>query len=76
MYIPKQQNTPWQANNDIDLKRTAILVIDLLGGSQGVIDSLKEAVKKIKNDFKEIDLVEVSSDEEKFASIAEIMVKN
>lgn len=45
MYIPKHQNTPWQTNNDIDLKRTAILVIDLLGGSQGVIDSLKEAVK-------------------------------
>ena len=39
-------------------------------------DALREAVKKIKNEFKEIDLVEVSSDEEKFASIAEIMVKN
>lgn len=37
---------------------------------------LKEAVRKIKNDFKEINLVEVSKDEEKFASIAEIMVKN
>ena len=39
-------------------------------------EALREAVKKIKNEFKEIDLVEVSSDEEKFASIAEIMVKN
>ena len=39
-------------------------------------EALKEAVKKIKNDFKEINLVEVSKDEEKFASIAEIMVKN
>lgn len=39
-------------------------------------ETLKEAVKKIKNDFKEINLVEVSKDEEKFASIAEIMVKN
>lgn len=39
-------------------------------------EALKEAVKKIKNDFKEINLVEVSKDEEKFASIAEIIVKN
>ena len=39
-------------------------------------EALREAVKKIKNDFKEINLVEVSKDEEKFASIAEIMVKN
>ena len=39
-------------------------------------DALREAVRKIKNDFKEINLVEVSKDEEKFASIAEIMVKN
>ncbi len=59
MYIPKQQNTPWQANNDIDLKRTAILVIDLLGGSQGVIDSLKEAVKNavsIVNEARKINM--------------------
>lgn len=39
-------------------------------------EALKEAVRKIKNEFKEINLVEVSKDEEKFASIAEIMVKN
>ena len=39
-------------------------------------EALKEAVRKIKNNFKEITLVEVSKDEEKFASIAEIMVKN
>ena len=39
-------------------------------------EALKEAVRKIKNDFKEINLEEVSKDEEKFASIAEIMVKN
>ena len=39
-------------------------------------EALKEAVIKIKNDFNEINLVEVSKDEEKFASIAEIMVKN
>lgn len=59
MYIPKHQNTPWQTNNDIDLKRTAILVIDLLGGSQGVIDSLKEAVKNavsIVNEARKINM--------------------
>ena len=39
-------------------------------------EALKEAVRKIKNNFKEINLVEVRKDEEKFASIAEIMVKN
>ena len=39
-------------------------------------EALREAVRKIKNDFKEINLVEASKDEEKFASIAEIMVKN
>ena len=39
-------------------------------------EALREAVRKIKNEFKEINLVEVSKDEEKFASIAEIMVKN
>ena len=39
-------------------------------------EALKEAVRKIKNEFKEINLVEVSKDEEKFASIAEIIVKN
>ena len=39
-------------------------------------EALKEAVRKIKNNFKEINLVEVSKDEEKFASIVEIMVKN
>ena len=59
MYIPKHQNTPWQTNNNIDLKRTAILVIDLLGGSQGVIDSLKEAVKNavsIVNEARKINM--------------------
>ena len=39
-------------------------------------EALREAVRKIKNEFKEINLVEVSKDEEKFASIAEIIVKN
>ena len=39
-------------------------------------ETLREAVRKIKNEFKEINLVEVSKDEEKFASIAEIIVKN
>lgn len=59
MYIPKHQNTPWQTSNDIDLKRTAVLVIDLLGGSQGVIEPLKEAVKNavsIVNEARKINM--------------------
>ena len=66
MYIPKHQNTPWQTNNDIDLKRTAILVIDLLGGSQGVIDSLKEAVKNavsIVNEARKINMPVIFSND-------------
>ena len=39
-------------------------------------EALREAVRNIKNEFKEINLAEVSKDEEKFASIAEIIVKN
>lgn len=59
MYIPKHQNTPWQTSNDIDLKRTAVLVIDLLGGSQGVIEPLKGAVKNavsIVNEARKINM--------------------
>ena len=66
MYIPKHQNTPWQTSNDIDLKRTAVLVIDLLGGSQGVIDPLKEAVKNavsIVNEARKINMPVIFSND-------------
>lgn len=45
MYLPKHQNTVWQSSQNIDLKKCAVLVIDLLGGSLGNIPVLDEAVK-------------------------------
>lgn len=45
MYIPKPQNTKWQSSQDVNLKKCAILVIDLLGGSLGNLPILDEAVK-------------------------------
>lgn len=41
-YLPEAQTTPWQQANDIDLPRTAVLVIDVLGGSGGVVPGLEE----------------------------------
>lgn len=41
-YLPKAQSTPWQQSNEIDLSRTAVLVIDVLGGSGGVVPGLEE----------------------------------
>lgn len=45
MYLPKHQNTVWQSSHEIDVKKCAIVVIDLLGGSLGNIPVLDEAVK-------------------------------
>lgn len=41
-YLPTPQNTPWQQSQDVDLSKTAVLVIDILGGSEGVIPPLQE----------------------------------
>ena len=41
-YVPEAQQTPWQQSTDVDLSRTAILVIDVLGGAGGVIPALQE----------------------------------
>ena len=40
-YLPVAQNTPWQTSQDIDLARTAVLVIDALGGRGGTIPALE-----------------------------------
>lgn len=40
-YLPQAQETPWQLATDIDPKRTAVLVIDVLGGEGGVIPGLE-----------------------------------
>ena len=34
-YLPQAQQTKWQQSNEIDLTRTAVLVIDVLGGEEG-----------------------------------------
>lgn len=39
--LPEAQETPWQQSNDIDLARTAVLVIDVLGGESGPIPGLE-----------------------------------
>ena len=41
-YLPEPQQTPWQTSDEIDLSKTAVLVIDVLGGEGGVIPPLQE----------------------------------
>jgi nicotinamidase-related amidase len=41
-YVPTPQNTPWQQSNDFDKSKTAVLVIDVLGGSEGITPGLEE----------------------------------
>ena len=41
-YGPVAQDTPWQKSAEIDPSRTAVLVIDILGGEEGVIEPLQE----------------------------------
>lgn len=67
MYLPKHQNTPWQNSKEIDLKKTAILVVDLLGGSLGNIPALDEAVKNasmIVNKARELNMPIIFSDDQ------------
>lgn len=66
MYLPKHQNTPWQNSKDINLSKTAVLVIDLLGGSLGNIPALDEAVKNasiIVNKARELNIPVIFSDD-------------
>lgn len=44
-YIPVPQETAWQQSRSIDLERSAVLVIDELGGSQGVQPGLEEMAR-------------------------------
>ena len=41
-YVPVAQDTPGQKSAEIDPSRTAVLVIDILGGEEGVIEPLQE----------------------------------
>ena len=67
MYLPKHQNTPWQNSKEINLKKTAVLVVDLLGGSLGNIPALDEAVKNasiIVNKARELNIPIIFSDDQ------------
>lgn len=41
-YIPIAQNTPWQQATGFDKAKTAVLVIDVLGGADGCTPGLEE----------------------------------
>ena len=43
-YLPQAQQTKWQQSNEIDLERTAVLVIDILGGEEGNLPQLQGMV--------------------------------
>ena len=42
VYLPERQVTPWQQSDDLDLNKTAVVVIDVLGGTEGVTPGLEE----------------------------------
>lgn len=41
-YLPEAQQTPWQQSTEIDLSKSAVLVIDILGGNAGPTPGLEE----------------------------------
>ena len=41
-YLPQAQTTAWQQSDEIDLAKTAVLVIDILGGDGDVLPGLGE----------------------------------
>ena len=42
MYLPQAQDTQWQQSDEIDLAKTALVVVDVLGGTEGTLESLQE----------------------------------
>ncbi|WP_196717367.1 isochorismatase family cysteine hydrolase [Actinomyces trachealis] len=42
MALPEPQPTPWQSSNELDLERAALIVVDVLGGSNPVPEVLQE----------------------------------
>lgn len=44
-YVPVPQETAWQQSDSLDVARCAVLVIDELGGSQGVQPGLEEMAR-------------------------------
>lgn len=49
MYLPEAQATPWQQSSDVDLSRTAVLVIDILGGEGGIVPGLEGMAENAVN---------------------------
>lgn len=41
-YLPQAQTTKWQQSDEIDLTKTAVLVIDILGGEGGIVPGLEK----------------------------------
>lgn len=41
-YLPQAQTTKWQQSDEIDLAKTAVLVIDILGGEDGIVPGLEK----------------------------------
>ena len=46
VYLPTAQNTPWQTSDEIDLDHTAVLVIDINGGTEGIAPGLEDMAAK------------------------------
>ncbi|MEY8562446.1 isochorismatase family cysteine hydrolase [Eggerthellaceae bacterium 3-80] len=44
-YLPQAQTTAWQQTDEFDAAKTAVLVIDVLGGDGDVLPGLEEMVK-------------------------------
>lgn len=40
-YLPQAQQTAWQQSDELDLSKTAVLVVDVLGGSDGPTPGLE-----------------------------------
>jgi len=41
--VPELQSTAWQQAETIDLNKTAVLIVDILGGENGAVPSLEDA---------------------------------
>ena len=46
VYLPTAQDTPWQMSDEINLGRTAVVVIDVNGGTEGIAPGLEDMADK------------------------------
>ncbi|MCI9129031.1 MAG: cysteine hydrolase [Eggerthellaceae bacterium] len=47
-YLPVAQDTEWQRSNEVDLTKTAVLVVDVLGGSEGATPGLEDMAENCR----------------------------